>query len=62
MKQLVGSFKDGLIDGYGILYYNNTSVKYNGTYEKDQKNGKGILNYLNSSQYVGDFKNGKYLK
>ena len=58
LHQKVGSFKKGKIDGKGVLFYNNSKIKYNGDYVEDRREGKGLFFYLNGSMYIGDFKSG----
>ena len=54
----IGQYKNGLRNGYGILYYKNGNIKYEGdsVNDKAEGNGKGI--WKNGVYYIGEWKNG----
>ena len=54
----IGSLKNGLREGKGIMYYNNGN-RYEGNFKNDKMEGKGIYYFNNGNRYEGDFKNDK---
>ena len=50
----VGSFKEGRIDGTGILYFSNGDV-YDGEWRGYYREGKGKLKFADGSTYIGEF-------
>ena len=67
-KELVAFFKDGnVIKGKSIMYYNEPnidqmhfSIKYEGEYKNNKREGKGILILDNGDRYEGEFLNNKF--
>ena len=54
-----GSFKDGKIDGYGVLFFSKGDV-YEGEWAKHYRQGKGKLTFKNGNVYNGDFQKSKF--
>jgi hypothetical protein len=53
----IGEFKDGVMQGQGILNY-NTGAQYKGHFTNGQPEGYGIFKKPNGETYQGEFKNG----
>ncbi len=51
-----GEFKNGKIDGYCVLTFDNE--RYNGQFKNDSMDGYGIYYYEDRDIYKGEFKNG----
>ena len=55
-------FKEGNLDGYGIMYFNenneNTKVKFEGQFKNDCFHGHGIMYHKDGSIYNGYWKDG----
>ena len=57
---LMGIFKEGKINGYGIVYNKALENKiFEGNYCSGKKNGKGVLYLYNGDRYEGEFENDK---
>lgn len=54
-----GNWKNGEFDGYGKLYYlNSTTLEYEGNFKRGQRNGKGTSYHQDGSvEYSGQWKN-----
>ena len=52
-------FKDNKFDGLGFIEFLNEGHSFEGTFEKNQINGKGIYKWKNGDIYEGEMKNGK---
>ena len=42
------------MEGPGIVYYNNGDIYY-GNFNKDLRNGKGVIERVNGDRYEGDW-------
>ena len=51
--------KDNKKDGYGIVYYSNGNIEYQGQWKDNKKDGYGIFYYSNGEKYEGQWKDGK---
>ena len=68
-KELMGFFKDGkIINGKAIMYYNEPNmnqmhftIKYEGDYKNNKREGKGIMYYSNGDREMGDYSNGNQI-
>ena len=49
---------NGLRNGYGILYYKNGNIMYEGDFVNDKAEGNGKYYWENGEYYIGQFKNG----
>ena len=66
-KELMGFFKDGkIINGKAIMYYNEPNmnqmhftIKYEGDYKNNKREGKGIFTMDNGDRYEGEFQRDK---
>ena len=57
----IGQIMNGMAEGKGIWYGNKDNCigeRYEGYWEKDMKNGKGIYYYKHGEIYDGDWKDG----
>ena len=58
--KLVGSFKNGKMDGAWVVYYNNGQLFYKGNYRNGEKEGPWVEYYDNGQlKLKGVYKNGK---
>ena len=55
-KYYIGQFSNNLRNGKGIVYYKNGSIKYEGDFVNDKKEGNG--KYINKlgDYYIGEWK------
>ena len=54
-----GEFKDNKFDGIGSIEFLTEGHSFEGTFEKNEINGKGIYRWSNGDIYEGEMKNGK---
>ena len=57
MKFMKENFKNGIKDGYGIIYYENKKI-FEGEFKNGIEDGYGITYYENGNIFEGEFKNG----
>lgn len=56
-----GDIKNGVINGNGIVYFDDGSIEYKGEIKNNKYNGKGKLYYPSGKlKYEGEFKNDLY--
>ena len=57
----IGNFKNGLKEGYGVLFYDEEDelerISYEGHFQNDKQNGEGTIYWINCN-YEGDWKDG----
>ena len=62
-EKYIGGMNDGLKNGKGILFSNQDCEKnrknYEGEFQNNKREGKGIMYYNNGDKYEGDFINDK---
>lgn len=62
-NQLVycGYWKNGMFDGWGKMYFNNSSriKNYTGKWNKGLAHGSGSIKYWNNDKFVGSLKTGQ---
>ena len=56
--RIIGKFKDGVQEGYGIEYTSDGGV-VEGIWEEKTVEGFGIFYYFNGDKYEGEWKNSK---
>lgn len=54
-----GDFKNDKIQGYGSITFLKEGHKYEGQFDNNELNGKGIFYWKNGDVYEGDVRNGK---
>lgn len=61
-NQLVycGYWKNGVFDGWGKMYLNNSNriKNYNGRWSQGYASGVGSIKYWNNDKFIGSLKNG----
>ena len=55
---MFGQCSNNLKNGKGTIYYQNGDIKCEGVFVNGQYIGKGIYNYGNGENYIGQFSNG----
>lgn len=58
MNEYVGTFKCGLRDGEGQMYFDDGV--YEGNWKDNKRNGQGIMRYSNGAIYMGEWRNDKF--
>eukprot|EP00899_Mesostigma_viride_P007716 jgi/Mesvir1/16946/Mv15797-RA.2 len=53
----IGDWHKGIRQGNGTLYYDEEGLSsYSGNWERDRKNGHGVMRYLSGNSYVGQWR------
>lgn len=55
--KLKGHFSDGLLSGFGSMFWKDSNIEYQGAFDQDCIQGTGVLKYPSNASYRGEFKN-----